>query len=79
MTQQITPSGVSEQAVIPASQANLAAPAWASHQTNPKSARQRALMGSTGLWECSLAAVSTGTAALQGLIDGIWCNPSHFS
>lgn len=66
MTQQITPCGVSEQIVIPASQANLPAPARASQQTDPKSDRQRALMGSTGLWECSLAAVSTGCCVCRG-------------
>lgn len=38
-----------------------------SQQLDPKSDRQRALMGSTGLWECSLAAVSTGIAVFAGV------------
>lgn len=67
MTQQITVCGASEQSVVPASQANLAAPAGASQEPGPKSARPRALMGSAGLWECSLAAGSTGRAVFAGV------------
>lgn len=72
MTQQITPCGVSEQIVIPASQANLPAPARASQQTDPKSDRQRAFIN--GLyWPVGVfpGCCEHRLLCLQGLIDGI--------
>lgn len=63
MTQQITPCGLSEHIVIPASQGNLPAPAWASQQTDPKSDRQ-GLCWPVGVFPGCL---STGIAVFAGV------------